>query len=69
MKLRDYLGRSVRLRRSIETRNGNRFAGGDVLKVTSYWRGKFTLEDPKNFRRVIRQVDPAEVKLLPVNPE
>jgi hypothetical protein len=73
LKVKDYIGRTVRLLRNLETQGGARFAAGEVLRVSSVHRGRLALVDDSSIRleegclrvRTITKVSPLAVELLP----
>lgn len=67
-RLGDVLGGFVRLIRTIETRGGEVFRKGTVMKVTSTHRGKLTLEMKSDRLRWIRQVFTGDVELVKPEP-
>ena len=54
MKMADWIGRTVRLRRDMETQTGGLFLKGLRMQVDSHWRGKLHLlsEDGRYIRHV-----------------
>ncbi len=69
-RLKDWEGRSVRLKYTITTLGGVEFKAGDILQVYSQWRGHLHLEHPSNRKKIIgestiRKVHLASVELLP----
>lgn len=72
-RLKDWVGRSVRLERKMTTRGGTEFKAGKVMRVYSQWRGHLHLQDPAKRKKVaggfvvhvIRQVPLFCVELLP----
>ena len=62
-KMNDWIGRTVRLRRDIETKGGVKFQKGEILLVDGHWRGRLELRDPRTTtqycagRRGISHVD------------
>lgn len=57
VKVRDFVGRRVRLLQRVETRCGDVFDVGDVLTVESVWRGRLTLRPgPDDARKGIRHL-------------
>lgn len=69
-KMNDWIGRSIRLRRDMETKGGVKFQKGEILLVDGHWRGRLGLRDPKTTeqygagRRGISHVDRHLVELV-----
>lgn len=65
---RDFVGRKVRLLRTLQTKGGTPFAQGTVLEVMSTCRGRFSLQtkDDKGFATGgIHHVNRKDLELLP----
>lgn len=67
-KMRDYEGKLVQLRFDVETRGGEKFRAGEVLRVDGHWRGGFHMTDPNDPKRHIRHVKRGRVELLEAAP-
>lgn len=59
--LRSLIGRRCRLPFPVTTRGGETFAVGEKFRITSVWRGRFTLRSGKNY---IRQMPRGMVEVL-----
>lgn len=70
MKQRDWAGRQVELVREMRTKGGETFASGEVMRVSSAYRGRLHLHDLAGTRldsgglRGIDKVAFADVRLL-----
>ena len=77
MKMKDWVGRYVRLNRQIESKGGRIFPKGELMQVSGHWRGKLNLDRPARAfwtpehggAQLIRGVSKHEVDLLPADPE
>lgn len=63
-KIADVKGRTVRLLCNLETRGGQTFSEGLLMRVDGVYRGRLYLCHLTDPRAVIRQVDVSDVKLL-----
>jgi hypothetical protein len=63
-KIGDVKGRKVRLLHQLETKGGEIFSEGLVMRVGHVYRGRLVLEHLTDNRAVIRKVDPFDVELL-----
>lgn len=68
---RDWVGRRVRLKRTIRTNGGTEFHKGRIMEVYGTWRGLFHLHtlkrDTEGMRDGIRRVGRGALELLEVN--
>ena len=64
-KLGDLEGKKVRLVRQIETRGGEVFSEGLVMRVESVWRGSLMLQHLTDSRAIIRRVPLRDVNPIP----
>lgn len=69
MKLRDYVGRLVRLQRRCTTNGGDTWDEGEVVRVVGTWRSGVSVEPPdpdpyEDARRGISQLHRSMVRLV-----
>jgi hypothetical protein len=64
-KIGDVVGKKVRLKRQIETRGGEVFSEGLIMRAAHTHRGGFTLEHLTDSRATIRQVPPSDLEIVP----
>ena len=63
-RLREYLGKYVKLLENMQTVSGDTFTCGTVLLCYSHWKGLLNLCRPGNLGQGIRQVDPSRVAIV-----
>ena len=64
-KIKDAVGKKVRLKRQIQTNGGEVFSEGLLMRTAHTHRGTFTLEHLTDNRAVIRQVPPSDLEIVP----
>ena len=64
-RIREAVGKKVRLKQQIETRGGEVFSEGLLMRITHTYRGGFTLEHLADRRGVIRRVPPSDLEIVP----
>lgn len=68
MLCRDYVGRTVRLKRTLRTKGGVEFAAGTEMLVDGTYRGTFELSvfNPiRGLRDAIRKVSKVDFEVMP----
>ncbi len=64
-RIREYLGKYVKLLTDLETKGGDKFPCGTVLLCYSHWKGRLNLAVPNQVEgREIRQVPPSQVMIV-----